>query len=104
MGDAQVVREREPLSDLCGNRQGRGDGEAARRSTRQTVFERLAAEQLHHQVGMLTVLHDVVEGANVRVREARQHLCLAFHPSVSVAAATVVVAFHSLDGHVPRQA
>ena len=83
MHEARAVRFGERARDLHGARQQRGE---LQRPALEARRERLALDQLHHEVVGAFVIPDVVKRADVRVVELRQRARLAFEARAQVVA------------------
>jgi hypothetical protein len=95
--DAVLMREGEPLGYLRGNRHAFGNRQPFARHAQQARRQRLPFQGLHHQEGLLALVHDVVKRADVRVGELRYDLRLALHARSSVGFVGKIV-LDALDG------
>ena len=72
-------------------------------AARDAILQRLPVEQLHHHELLAALRADVVEGADVRVIEARDHLRFALEALVRVGVGVGLVG-QELDRHLAAEA
>ena len=82
MDDAGAMRGVERAGDLDGDRQRfrQRQGRTRLSAPRQTLLERFAVEQLHHEEGGAVVIADVEQRADVGVGELRDRARFAVEP------------------------
>ena len=99
MNDPLPVRLVERVRDLDPETQSLLEGE---QSLRQPVRQRLALEVLHDEILGLALSPHVVEGADVRVRELRDRLCLPLEPLPRLGRSREMLR-QDLDRHRPSE-
>jgi len=74
MEDAERVRRLETVCDLNTDREHQLD---ACRTARDQQIQRLAGDELHHDISFFACFADFVDGADIRMLDGRGQPCLA---------------------------